>query len=100
MNITITEIDENSCVLSIEGRLDVKAAREAEEAFAEAAENYSDITLDMANLDYIASAGLRLLKRLVSSTKSSGGSLIVKNVNENVMEVLEMTGFAVMLNFA
>ena len=100
MNITTTEIDENSCILTIDGRLDVKAAREAEEAFADAAEKYNDITLDMENLDYIASAGLRVLKRLVGYTKSNGGSLVVKNVSENVMEVLEMTGFAVMLNFA
>ena len=81
------------------GRLDVKAAREAEAAFAEAAEASPNVVLDMAELDYIASAGLRALKRLQGEVSANGGTLVLRNVQDDVMEVFEMTGFAVMLTF-
>lgn len=81
------------------GRLDVKAAKEADAAFAEAAAAAPNIVLDFTELDYIASAGLRALKRLRGAVRSNGGTLTVKNVQENVMDVLEMTGFAAMLDF-
>ncbi len=81
------------------GRLDVKAAREAEGAFAEAAAAAQNVTLDMSELDYIASAGLRALKRLRSDVRGNGGDLILRDVQEDVMEVFEMTGFAAMLTF-
>ncbi len=81
------------------GRLDVKAAREAEQGFSEAATAAPNVVLDMAELDYIASAGLRALKRLSSDVKANGGTLVLRNVQDDVMEVFEMTGFAVMLTF-
>jgi anti-sigma B factor antagonist len=81
------------------GRLDVKAAREAEAAFTEAATAASNVVLDMAELDYIASAGLRALKRLRGDVRKNGGTLTLRNVQDDVMEVFEMTGFAAMLNF-
>ena len=81
------------------GRLDVKAAREAEEAFAEAAKAAPNVVLDLAGLDYIASAGLRALKRLSGDISANGGTLVLRNVQDDVMEVFEMTGFAVMLKF-
>lgn len=81
------------------GRLDVKAAREAEGAFAEAAGSAQNIVLDLAELDYIASAGLRALKRLRGEVSANGGTLVLRNVQDDVMEVFEMTGFAAMLTF-
>lgn len=81
------------------GRLDVKAAREAEAAFSEAAEKARDVVLDMSELDYIASAGLRALKRLRSDVRKNGGTLTLRSVQDDVMEVLELTGFAAMLSF-
>ena len=53
----------------------------------------------MTELDYIASAGLRALKRLRGDVRNNGGTLTLKGVQDDVMEVLEMTGFAAMLNF-
>ena len=81
------------------GRLDVKAAKEAEAAFAEAAAAAPNVVLDLSELDYIASAGLRALKRLSGDVKANGGKLVIRNVQEDVMEVFEMTGFAAMLTF-
>ena len=85
--------------VKLAGRLDVKAAREAEESFGEAAKTAKNVVLDMSELDYIASAGLRALKRLRSDVQSGGGTLTLRNVQEDVMEVFEMTGFSAMLTF-
>ena len=81
------------------GRLDVKAARDAEAAFAEAAGEATNVLLDMTELDYIASAGLRALKRLRGEVRENGGTLTLRGVQDDVMEVFEMTGFAAMLTF-
>ena len=81
------------------GRLDVKAARDAETAFSDTAQAAPNILLDMTELDYIASAGLRALKRLRGDVRNNGGTLTLKGVQDDVMEVLEMTGFAAMLTF-
>lgn len=97
--LTITsEVNGDVNELKLVGRLDVKAAREAEAAFAEAAGAARDVVLDMSELDYIASAGLRALKRLRSDVRGNGGDLVLRNVQEDVLEVFEMTGFAAMLN--
>ena len=85
--------------VKLEGKLDVKAAREAEEAFAEMPEQATNVVLDMTGLDYIASAGLRLLKKLRGSVKANGGTLVLRGVQDDVMEIFEMTGFAAMLTF-
>ena len=85
--------------VKLAGRLDVKAAKEADEAFAKAAQEAKDVVLDFAELDYIASAGLRALKRLRGAVRENGGRLTVRTVQDNVMEVLEMTGFVAMLEF-
>ena len=53
----------------------------------------------MTELDYIASAGLRALKRLNADITANGGTLVLRGVQDKVMEVFEMTGFAVMLTF-
>lgn len=81
------------------GRLDSKTARDAEAAFVEAASAAPNVVLDFSELDYIASAGLRALKRLRSDVRSNGGTLVLRGVQENVMEVFEITGFAAMLTF-
>ncbi len=85
--------------LRLFGRLDVKAAKEADEAFAKAAAEATNVRLDLSELDYIASAGLRALKRLRTAVRGNGGTLTVVGVKDNVMDVLEMTGFAAMLTF-
>lgn len=81
------------------GRLDVKTAKEADEVFANATTEATNVRLDLSELDYIASAGLRALKRLRNSVRDNGGTLTVTGVQDDVMNVLEMTGFAAMFTF-
>ncbi len=84
--------------LKISGRLDTNTASEGEKAFLDAAERFNTLTLNMEGLEYLSSAGLRAIKRAHVALRRKGGTLTIKNVNETVMEVLEITGFAEMLN--
>ena len=94
-----TELHDDTIEIKLAGRLDVKSAREAEEAFLEASESAQNIVLNLAELDYIASAGLRAIKRLRKAVSPGNGTLVVTNVQDDVMDVFEMTGFAAMLSF-
>lgn len=81
------------------GRLDVKAAKDTGASFAEVIAKRRDVVLDFSELEYIASAGLRALKRLLVSLRENGNSLTIKNVQYDVMEIFEMTGFVALFEF-
>ena len=92
MNI---EMKRNAEVTTIEiaGRLDTTTAPVLDKTINEDMEGTKDLILDLKGLEYISSAGLRVL---LSAQKKMMkiGSMKVVNVGEAVMEVLEMTGFA------
>ena len=81
------------------GRLDVKAAKSADQAFAQAVEASKNVVLDMSELDYIASADFRAFKHHRNNVYAKRGTLVLRDVQSNVMELFEMTGFAVMFTF-
>ena len=81
----------------MEGRLDAVNAPEAEELFLQMAERFEKLTLNMEKLQYISSAGLRVLKKTYMASVKKNGVLELSHVNKLVMEVLEMTGFAGLL---
>ena len=85
--------------LVLEGRLDTLTAPEAEEVFNQTAERFDKVILNMRDLEYVSSAGLRTLKRLHMAMKKKNGNLVLTNVRKMVMEVFEMTGFAGLLKF-
>ena len=79
-------------ILQLEGRLDTNTSPEAEQVFEQMTERFEHVVLDMAQLSYVSSAGLRVLKRLHMAMTKKKGTLELKNVNKMVMEVFEMTG--------
>ena len=81
------------------GRLDSTTAADAEKVFDEMTARFDDLILNLKDLDYISSAGLRLFKRAYMAMRRKDGSLKLKNVNKMVMEVFEVTGFAGLLQF-
>ena len=81
------------------GRLDANSAPEAEEIFKEMMERFDTIVLNMEQLDYISSAGLRVIKIIHMGMKKKNGELILTKVQKMVMEVFEMVGFAGLLKF-
>lgn len=95
MSETLTirqEVNEESAVLCLEGRVDTITAPELETAIQEIIEGITDMVIDLAEMDYISSAGLRVL---LSAQKkmSKQGSLVIRNVRPEVMEIFEITGF-------
>lgn len=84
-------------VVVVEGRLDTTTAIDFEKAFEETLVGVSELVLDMNGLEYISSAGLRVLLKLQKRMVYQGKMTLI-GVNENVMEVLEITGFLGILN--
>ena len=83
--------------LLLEGRLDAVTSPEAEELFLQMTERFEKLILNMAKMQYISSAGLRVLKKTYMAAVKKNGTLELSHVNKLVMEVLEMTGFAGLL---
>ena len=83
--------------LLLEGRLDAVSSPEAEEIFLQMAERFETLVLNMEGIQYISSAGLRVLKKTYMAAVKKNGALELSHVNKMVMEVLEMTGFAGLL---
>lgn len=79
-------------VCGIEGRLDTTTAPELSAALENEIEKIDELVLDFANLQYISSAGLRVLLSLQKQMSKKGG-MIVKNANDDIMEVFDITGF-------
>lgn len=84
--------------LILAGDLDTRTAKDADQLFAQMADRFTNITLNMKDLVYVSSAGLRTIRNLYILLYKKGGKLAVINVNDNVMEVFEMTGLAGLLN--
>ena len=86
-------ITDKSAVFALAGRLDTVTAPDLEQAFKESLTGITDLTLDFENLEYISSAGLRVLLSAYRTMNAKGGMKLT-NINEIVREVLEVTGFA------
>jgi anti-sigma B factor antagonist len=85
--------NEEASVIEIVGRLDTTTAPSLEKAINEDVGDAKNLILDFKGLEYISSAGLRVL--LAAQKKMQRiGSMKVKNVCDSIMEVFEITGFA------
>ena len=85
--------------LLMRGKLDTQTSIEVEEIMEEVSERFDHLILNMADLSYISSAGLRILKKTHIKMNKKGGVLSLSNVDANIMEVFEITGYAGLLNF-
>ena len=92
MNIQQTK-NGNALVIALEGRLDTVTAPELEAALKTALEGVGELTFDFEKLDYISSAGLRVLLAAQKTMNRQGG-MKVKNANEIITEIFEVTGFS------
>ena len=85
--------DAEKLTVAPEGRLDTATALEFEKALSELLNGVSDLILDMKKVTYVSSAGLRVLLKLQKIMFNQGKMKLI-GVNDTVMEVLEITGFA------
>ena len=92
MTITGT-LDGTALEIALEGRLDTMTAPDLEAELNASLKDAETLTLDFSKLEYISSAGLRVLLS-AHKTMSAKGGMKVTNVNEIVCEVFEVTGFA------
>ncbi len=91
LNINKTVENGKAC-FRLEGRLDTTTAPELEKELSETLDGISDLTLDFEKLEYISSAGLRVLLS-AQKVMSKQGKMKLVHVNEIVMEIFEVTGF-------
>jgi anti-anti-sigma factor len=94
MKVTITQTD-NAVLAALEGRLDTVTSSEFEKQLAPF---YSlqgvELTLDCTDMEYISSAGLRVVLIAHKSITAKGGRFIVRNLSKEVRSVFDMTGFS------
>lgn len=82
----------NELLVAVEGRLDTTTAPQLEDDVRSSIDGIKELVFDFAKLEYISSAGLRVLLAM-QKIMNKQGSMTVRNVNETVMEVFEITGF-------
>lgn len=91
--MTITKQQDGSrLTLEVQGRLDTTTAPRLEAELRTAIDNVTELTLDFAGLEYISSAGLRVLLS-AQKVMNRQGRMVLKHVGEAVMDVFEVTGF-------
>ena len=97
MDITY-RIDKNILYIAVEGRVDASNAAEAEKKIFEIKNANADkhVVLDAENLEYVSSAGLRILLT-TQKTMSKQGKMVVRHVNKSIAEVFRITGFSKVL---
>ena len=90
--MTINKQQNGTLTIAVQGRLDTTTAPDLEKEIKSSLEGVTELIMDFEKLDYISSAGLRVL---LSAQKqmSKQGSMKVTNVSDLVMEVFEVTGF-------
>lgn len=79
--------------VALEGRLDTTTAPQLEAEMKTVLPNVKELTFDFSKLDYISSAGLRVLLS-TQKVMNKQGSMRITNVNDTIMEIFDVTGFA------
>ena len=79
-------------VISVAGRLDTTTAPELEAKIKQSIGGVETLVLDFTALEYLSSAGLRVLLAAQKAMNKQGG-MVIKNVNETINEIFEVTGF-------
>ena len=92
MNIT-KQREGSALIVALEGRLDTSTAPELETQLSAGLDGVVDLVIDMKDLVYLSSAGLRVILA-AQKRMNKQGSMKVCHVNETIMEVFEVTGFS------
>ena len=88
----IKNIEGNVCNIAIKGRLDTTTAPQLEAELKSSLDGIGELRIDLADLEYISSAGLRVLLS-AQKVMNVQGTMVITNVIPEVMEVFEITGF-------
>ena len=86
------KINQDAVTLIVSGRLDTQTAPELENELDAALPGVKELTFDMTNLEYVSSAGLRVILK-AQKAMNTQGSMKLTGVNDSIMEVFDITGF-------
>jgi anti-anti-sigma factor len=93
MNITTTKEGKWTVIL-LSGRFDAQTATDVENEIRRILDNNKYIAVDLSEIQYMSSAGLRVLLSTLKLVKHQSGSMLLVSPKQNVLEVLELSGFA------
>lgn len=97
MNV-IKNYNGKELTMAVDGRIDTISAIELEEEINTEMGNFDSLIMDLGDLEYISSAGLRILIATQKKLKSEDIPFVIKNVNDAVKEIFKMSGFIKILN--
>ena len=86
------KINNESATLIVSGRLDTQTAPELEKELDSVLADIKELIFDFANLEYVSSAGLRVILK-AQKAMNAQGSMKLTGVNDSIMEVFDITGF-------
>ena len=93
----INKVIEDKCAtVALSGRLDTLSSQQHEEVLRELPAEITKLVIDLKDLEYVSSAGLRVFLNAQKSMMEKG-EMCLRHVNEEIMEVLDMTGFTQIL---
>ncbi len=87
------KVNGESLEIALTGRLDTTTAPQLDEVVKNDLNGITSLVFDLNNLEYISSAGLRVLLA-AQKVMNKQGSMVVRNVKDDIMEVFDITGFA------
>ena len=93
------ELNKDELVVTLKGEINSSTAPELEEALKNSLENIKRLVFDFTELSYISSAGLRVLLVAKKTIDKNDGQMVVRNPNDSIMDVFEITGFKNILDF-
>ncbi len=86
-------IEDKIVIITIEGSIDSKTTGELQSKVMESISDTDNVILDMSKVDFVSSAGLRVLLMVYRQIKSQNGKVVLVGVSEEIIDVITMTGF-------
>ncbi len=96
MNCT-ERIDNDTITVFVSGEIDGTNVTDFEQALSEAIPKATQMVVDLKDLEYVSSAGLRVFLMMQKQTAARGHGMVIKNVTDDVMDIFSITGFVKLL---
>lgn len=96
--INILKTGQERLIVTLSGKIGIENSVEIENEIKENLEDIKELVLDFSEVVYISSAGLRMLSNMYKKMKEKAGALYVKNPNDEVKNVFQVSGFDTFIN--
>jgi anti-sigma B factor antagonist len=100
MTFAIRTLDDGVVIIALSGRLDLEWAQEADLKFSAAASQHSKVIIDLSEVTYVASLGIRTIVLSAKAVNSKGGAVVLAGPRSLVREVLITTGIDTVIPIA